>query len=63
MYPPRNPATSGELSSDVTVMQGHQMVGLLDGVAVGIKVGTTGDDVGLGLGKAEGIVLGDGLGI
>lgn len=39
------------------------MVGLLDGVAVGIKVGTTGDDVGLGLGKAEGIVLGDGLGI
>jgi len=43
-------------------MQGHQIVGLPVGEWVGLKVGTTGDAVGLGLGKAEGIGLGDGLG-
>jgi hypothetical protein len=61
-YVPTNPATWLGLSLDVTVIHGHQIVGLLDGIWVGINVGTRGDAVGLGLGKADGIGLGDGLG-
>jgi len=43
-------------------MQGHQIVRKLVGMVDGIKVGTTGIAVGLGLGIAEGTGLGAGLG-
>lgn len=46
-----------------TVIQGHHTVGNAVGPGDGNKVGITGLNVGLGVGKFEGIELGEGLGI